>query len=413
MSKNKTVFLSDIHIGANAPTNWYQASVHEPYLNAALQYIIDNKSAIRELVILGDLVDFWTYLPDTRPPPFFNPDNPPDSIMRQNAAIFGDGVKGILGQLGWTVSALDGKVSFVRGNHDMTMTQDLLDHIPTGHASSIQLKPDTYFPLGHGNQDIVCTHGHEFSMLCAQDEESRNDIKPLPLGYYVTRAGAYLAAKRLTPAKPNVADLPNTGEPTGLDITDEDYAKILYYLTFKSMGAAITEVIQGETGLAWTAPILLPDGTATTLDDAFKNFDDLFDTWKHKRGLDGQLLGYTGALDALRYPDVDNDLLSYAQGLAAKYRAKIVVMGHTHVPQDGAQLVSAADASGNFIYANSGFNCPSVPDMDGAARKRATFVEIEESPSSYTVTMMEVVHSGGAYKVQPDSDMKPVSINKS
>lgn len=409
MTKNKTVFLSDIHIGSNTPTNWYQASVHEPYLNAALQYVIDNESVIREIVLLGDLVDFWTYLPGTTPPPFFNLEDL-ESIMRQNAAFFGDETAGVLGQLGLTAAALDGNVSFVHGNHDMTVTQELLNHIPTGNAPEIQLRPDTYFPLG--NQDLVCTHGHDFSMLCAPDAETNNTIKPLPLGYYVTRAGAYLASKSLTPSKPNVAYLPNTGEPTGLDLTFEDYTKILYYFATKSMGASITEVIQGETELGWSVPILLPDGSSTSLNDAFNNFDDLFDTWKDKIGLDGEPLGYSGALDALRYPDVDNDLLSYAQGMASKYNAKIVVLGHTHVPKDGLQSAANADGSGSFIYANSGFNCPSIPDMASPDLKHPTFVEIEEGDSSYTVTMIEVAKSGDSYNVQPDPNIPAVSISK-
>jgi hypothetical protein len=31
MAKNKIVVLSDVHIGTNVPTNWYQKSFHEPY----------------------------------------------------------------------------------------------------------------------------------------------------------------------------------------------------------------------------------------------------------------------------------------------------------------------------------------------------------------------------------------------
>src|SRR4051794_14441879 len=66
--KNLAVVLSDVHIGSNDPTNWYQGEVHEPYLVAALDWVVANADSVRELIVLGDLVDFWTYVPSDRPP---------------------------------------------------------------------------------------------------------------------------------------------------------------------------------------------------------------------------------------------------------------------------------------------------------------------------------------------------------
>lgn len=58
MSKNQIVVLSDIHIGTNAPTVWYQKDFHEPYLIAALDWVISNSLSIKKLFLLGDVVDF-------------------------------------------------------------------------------------------------------------------------------------------------------------------------------------------------------------------------------------------------------------------------------------------------------------------------------------------------------------------
>ena len=80
MSKSKIVVLSDIHIGTNAPTVWYQQKYHEPYLATVLDDVIKNASEIKELILLGDVVDFWTYPPD-EPPPIF------DAIMAANPNI--------------------------------------------------------------------------------------------------------------------------------------------------------------------------------------------------------------------------------------------------------------------------------------------------------------------------------------
>ena len=69
MANGTTVaVLSDIHIGDNSNTCWYQASVHEPYLVAALDFIADNAEMFQEVVLLGDLVDTWTYAPSVTPP---------------------------------------------------------------------------------------------------------------------------------------------------------------------------------------------------------------------------------------------------------------------------------------------------------------------------------------------------------
>jgi UDP-2,3-diacylglucosamine pyrophosphatase LpxH len=415
-TKNKIIIVSDIHIGINATTNWYQQPVHEPFFNAALEYAICNSDTVQELIILGDLLDFWTYLPTVTPPVFFDPNNTSNSILSQNPNIFGDPVNKIAGQLGKAIDALGGNVSFVPGNHDMTVTQADLDYIYTTSGNTIKFQPDFYFPPGINNADIVCAHGHLFSMLCCPDTETANRIQPLPLGYYVTRTGAFLAAQGLTPQAPNVAYLPNTGEPVGLDITDGDYLQILGDLFRYSLGGAITALVQDETGYGWTDPITMPDGSTVTLDDAFSDFSELLDTWESKTGLDGNQLGYIGAVEALKEPDVDNDLSSYATAMADKWNSKIVVMGHTHIPVDqmGEQeseqerlerialarlKITKTDDGVPFVYANSGFNCPSIPDMSSAS-KAPTFVEIEIGDASYTVNINQVSFVNNEYVVQ-------------
>jgi hypothetical protein len=65
-----TVVISDIHIGNNSRTNWYQQTIHEKYLVTALDWIIANKEVLglTKFLILGDLFDYWTYAPNVAPP---------------------------------------------------------------------------------------------------------------------------------------------------------------------------------------------------------------------------------------------------------------------------------------------------------------------------------------------------------
>src|SRR5690348_3955840 len=87
----KTYVLSDVHIGNDTPTCWYQKSYHEPYLIAVLDEILKNKdktdeNKIDEVLLLGDLFDFWTYAPEDAPPSI-------EEILKANPNIFGEKVK--------------------------------------------------------------------------------------------------------------------------------------------------------------------------------------------------------------------------------------------------------------------------------------------------------------------------------
>jgi metallophosphoesterase superfamily enzyme len=66
--KRLAVVLSDVHIGNNARTCWYQAAVHERPLTEALAWILARRNMVREVVLLGDLFDVCTYAPSVRPP---------------------------------------------------------------------------------------------------------------------------------------------------------------------------------------------------------------------------------------------------------------------------------------------------------------------------------------------------------
>ncbi|MGN6758620.1 MAG: metallophosphoesterase, partial [Thermomicrobiales bacterium] len=149
-----TIVISDIHIGNNYKTCWYQQSVHEPYMLALLDYILQNANTgntpINRLILLGDLFDFWTYPPDMIPPTI-------DEILAANPNLFASG-----GKLGQVVEALHGNVQYIHGNHDITLTQEDLNRIPTGQYK-IQLLPDMY-PDASG---VLFTHGHLGTMFNA------------------------------------------------------------------------------------------------------------------------------------------------------------------------------------------------------------------------------------------------------
>ncbi len=63
-----------------------------------------------------------------------------------------------------------------------------------------------------------------------------------------------------------------------------------------------------------------------------------------------------------------------------------------------------------FIYANSGFNSPSIPDMQDATLKSPSFIELEVSNSTYQVTVMQATKNGSEYAVQSDPNFSCETI---
>jgi UDP-2,3-diacylglucosamine pyrophosphatase LpxH len=108
--KRHVVAISDVHLGTLDPTVWYQPHLHEPYLVHLLDWVVREAEHIRELVLLGDIVDFWTYPADVRPPTFAD-------IAACHPTIFG-----LDGKLAEALDALDGAVTYVPGNHDQGIT---------------------------------------------------------------------------------------------------------------------------------------------------------------------------------------------------------------------------------------------------------------------------------------------------
>ena len=64
------VVLSDVHLGTDAPTAWFQPAVHGPPLARILRWVVREAASIRELILLGDVVDLWTYPAEVVPPTF-------------------------------------------------------------------------------------------------------------------------------------------------------------------------------------------------------------------------------------------------------------------------------------------------------------------------------------------------------
>ncbi|MFN9622062.1 MAG: metallophosphoesterase [Cyanobacteriota bacterium] len=367
--KNEVVVLSDIHIGDDSPTCWYQSKIHGPYLRAILDWVVANAATIREVVLLGDVVDLWTYPCNVQPPSFA-------TIVSKHPDIFGPNEG-----LGKVMDALGGNVTYVPGNHDMAVTPSDVGLIKSNEGHHLAYAQSPYCP--GVDQQVVFTHGNDYTLFNAPDLSTR--WSPLPVGHFVTRMVASYWAAHLAPGQ-NVSELSGQGYPNGLD-----WHPIIKSVLDKgdvSIAAALIDGIAGKEGVSETAPIILADGSQTTLAEVKVVYNSLFTDWISRNGgdQDGLLVASKAAL-----ADYNASYMGwFAQRQAFQSGAKLVVMGHTHEPISGLQQSLVQ-------YVNSGFECPSAPDM---ASHPVCFVVVDMDTASAKI-MKATCDANGAISIAP------------
>lgn len=371
MAKRYAVVLSDIHIGDNTPTCWYQKSIHEPRLSAALAWIATRKDSVREVLFLGDMFDTWTYPPSVRPPSM-------SQIIAANPNLLGPG-----GPLAALVKALPGQVRVMLGNHDITLTRADIDALNRSLGGNLArgerlvFDPAPYRVLATRTARTVFSHGHHWCMFNAPDPTSRWGT--LPIGHFVTRAVSYYVARTLasSPGK-TAAHLPLSGSPysAGVSAIMSSLAK-----NPNDVAAILLNYMCQRTGMSTSERIIMPNGTTSNCAEAIRVFSGLFGRWVRKEGREA---------DALRAVAADyrgDELAWFAQRLALQTGSDLAVMGHTHKPVSGLQ-VSPVN------YVNSGFECVPIPDEPGS-RFTLTMIDLETARAQ----LFTVTGSTGAFRV--------------
>jgi hypothetical protein len=380
--RNLAVVLSDIHIGSSAPgklvpTCWYQPYVHDAYLTAALEWIVHNPQ-VRDVVLLGDVFDVWTYPPWQRPP-----------TMRE--IIDANKVLSQGGPFYELVKAFPQHVSLMLGNHDGTLTSadiDMLNdslggNIAKGEALRLITEPALVLSGPGGGGRTLFSHGHHWCMFNAPDE--KGPWHGLPLGHVISRAIAYqLVKQKLAPGQTS-ADLPGQGNPTGVELRGlygsfKQLTKLLVGWS-DDIATPVVNYICKITGMPLTERIVLPDGSATTPQQAKADFEYLFKYWanvKEKRRLDAERAALA---------DQNGKYLAwFAQREAMRADADLVVLGHTH------SVIKCLDRS-PVNYVNSGYECVSKPDL---ATNNFTFTVIDLDRAKAQLHKVVVTASGAA-----------------
>lgn len=299
------IILSDIHMGIDVITNWYHKEVHEKYLIKVLNDIIIYANQIQEVILLGDIFEFWFYPPTQLPPTI-------DDIIAANPNILGTN-----GKLRQALNALKGRMVYLPGDHDMNITKVDLDKIRSTDGYTIKYYSSAYIPSY--DTRILFTHGHELSLLNAPCFESQ--LAPLPIGYFVTRAIAYKVQCLFT-KKPGltIADIKEYETHFLTNFSSNVPHFLINYRNFSDSISAFIDALAYYTGIPKELQIQINKTTSVSLNDVKKIYRNL--PWDKKNNLEGRFID-------------------------------TVVMGYSYSPVNTFY-------KNKINYVNTGFMCPSI-----------------------------------------------------
>ena len=176
----KRIFVSDIHMndylslhpgaGLN-PYGWLHTDHATRFADFLVTVLKDTD--VCELVILGDLFDEWL-----RPAEF---NLYPDSYFQQIATAKQN--IPIINNLKRIINETNIDITYVNGNHDMLLSENVLNGIIPG----IIFEHSGKYKKGN----IAAEHGHNYCFFNTRDLYSNPDHM-LPAGYFITRSVASL-----------------------------------------------------------------------------------------------------------------------------------------------------------------------------------------------------------------------------
>lgn len=348
--RNMIVVMSDLHLGADL--SYAECKNNLKSLEKML-YKIKASPNVKELVIAGDLLDEW-YVPATINT--YNGSNQANFVQRIATAN-----KGVIDAFNSIIQEGNIKVTYVPGNHDLTITAENVDLILPGinQARDNEQGLGTYSPIDM--PVLAIEHGHRYNFFCSPDPISNQDIAPgtiLPPGYFFTRIAALHHVQECHIAGdtvPNVTQNASGNESQSLLYGYWGLWKwAIGYLPIENQfdENLIVTNVNGFTG-TYSINDLLPFQTTEGGFIDVNLYKGIQDTWNQRQILNHVAVNIPTA-HAIAYsaPASESDDQAKIQYfLNPNSNKRIVVFGHTHY----ARIIPSTNTSGQkTIYANSG-----------------------------------------------------------
>ena len=348
--RNMIVVMSDMHLGADLAY-----AECKDNLGALEKLIKQIKAApnVKELVIAGDLVDEW-FVPATT-----------DTYQGKDQADFVKRIatanKGVFDALNSIIQAGDILVTYVPGNHDLSITAANIESILPGisQARDAEQGLGTYSPAACPT--IAIEHGHRYNFFCAPDPISNQAAAPgtiMPPGYFFTRIAALsVIQNHPLPAETLPVVTPNISGSESQDLLfrywkEWNLTAKLFPLTNMFDEKIIFTNVNGFTG-NFSVDDLVPYQSSPGGLISVNLFNEIQENWEERQTLNNVAIHIptARAIDSVissTETDHQANLQYFMNPVSVK---RIVVFGHTHEPKI---IEDVSYDNKKCIYANSG-----------------------------------------------------------
>lgn len=307
--KKKTLFVSDIHMGAGNPWDWFSIEKESLYLVRFFKYVLDRyqkKEDVKELVLLGDIFDLWV-CPHDEVPHTFN-----QTITAQTEVI--DAIK----KMAETVPTI-----YINGNHDYQVT---IEDINWAFEGKVKYVDNAY---RRGN--VLAEHGHRHALFNRPDPKNGGYHLKLPLGYYITRIHTTLGESKWAKANMILQIIDESFQVMGPEKLPESILDTLKDAVRKTKSIEINDFEMGHIC------------ETQTFDDVRERYSNLYEDWLNKAGL----------WQSTQMILCELNRLGTVADQLCRDGVNIVIFGHSHDTKMDKDSWFVSDR----IYANCGYWC--------------------------------------------------------
>ncbi len=349
--RNMIVVLSDIHLGADLA--YAECNNNLGALELFLKQVKASRN-VKELVIAGDMLDEW-FIPATVD--IYQGKDQSDYVKRIAAAN-----KGVIDAFNSIIKEGKILVTYVPGNHDLTITAQNVEQILPGinQARDLEQGLGTYSPAD--NPKIAIEHGHRYNFFCAPDPISNQDIAPgtiTPPGYFFTRIGVHSYVNNFPPAGDIIPTVTPNTSPRKYKSYNAFHLLEIWKVTLtrftipnKFDEKIIVTNMDGFHGAYSVNDILPYQNTPGGFIDV-NLYKGIQDTWDQRQVLNHVAVNIpvSQAIANAANAGESDDQAKNQYFLNPNSDKRIVIFGHTHDPK----IIPSDNYTGQkCIYANTG-----------------------------------------------------------
>ncbi len=348
--RNMVVVLSDLHLGADLA--YAEFNKNTPSLEKLLKQINASPN-VKELVIAGDLLDEW-YVPASVNT--YSGKDQRDFVQRIATTN-----KGVISDFNDIIKSGKILVTYVPGNHDLTIAAENIDLILPGihQARDKEQGLGTYSPAEFPK--IAIEHGHRYNFFCAPDPISNQDIAPgtiMPPGYFFTRIAALHMLENATqPGDPMQIVTPNVSGDNSQGLLFAYWKLWEWAMNHLPINENLDEkiIVTNVDGFTekYSVNDLLPYQQKSGGQLNVKLYKGIQDTWNERQILNEVPVNIPVAQAIARasVAEETDDQAKAQYFMNPKSDKRIVIFGHTHE----AKIIPSLNYQGQkSIYANSG-----------------------------------------------------------